>query len=86
MVIDLTLSTRRVGSLTKWEIDKSLDITSDHEVIGFEWIPLNPVTLEGKMDGAQSWDLNQLYADEQTLKAASKSWLELSKGRALIDA
>jgi hypothetical protein len=85
-VIDLTLSTRGVGALIKWEIDKSLATTSDHEVIVFEWLPLNAVILEGKKEGAHNWDLDPLYADEQTLEAASEDWLELSEGRAPINA
>lgn len=85
-VIDLTLSTRGVGALINWEIDESLATTSDHEVIVFEWTPLNAVILEGKKECAHNWDLDRLYADEQTLEAASEDWLELSEGRAPIDA
>jgi hypothetical protein len=34
-IIDLTLSTRNVGSLATWEIDSNRATTSDHEVIVF---------------------------------------------------
>ena len=34
-VIDLTLSTRQIGILDRWEIDQDLATTSDHEVIIF---------------------------------------------------
>ena len=85
-MIDLTLSTCRVGALIKWEIDNSLATTSDHKVIVFEWLLLNVVILKGKKEGAHSWDLNPLYADKQTLEAASEDWLELREGRAPINA
>lgn len=85
-IIDLTLSTRGVGGLAKWEIDESLATTSDHEVIVFEWTPLNAIILERKMDGARNWDIDRLCAEEQALEAASENWLELSEGRALVDA
>jgi hypothetical protein len=85
-VIDLTLSTRGIGPLINWEIDESLATTSDHEVIVFEWTPLNAVRLEEKKAVANNWDLDRLCADEQTLEAAGEHWLELSQGRALVDA
>ena len=85
-IIDLTLSTSSAGALAKWEIDESLATTSDHEVIVFEWTPLNAVILKGEKEGAQNWDLDRLYADEHALEAARENWLELSEGRVLIDA
>jgi hypothetical protein len=45
-IVDLTLSTHGVEALVTWEIDENLATTSDHEVIVFEWSPLNAGTLE----------------------------------------
>jgi phosphoribosyl-dephospho-CoA transferase len=48
-------------------------------------MPLNEVVLERKIDVARNWDIDQLYAEEQALKATNENWLELSEGRTLID-
>lgn len=85
-IIDLTLSTRRVGALVTWEIDESLATTSDHEVIVFEWAPLNAAVAERQINASQNWNINRLCSDEQALEAASEHWLELSEGRSLINA
>jgi hypothetical protein len=55
-------------------------------VIVFEWMPLNAVFLEGKMDAARKWNIDRLCADERALEAASEDWFELSEGRPLINA
>lgn len=85
-IIDLTLSTRRVGALVTWEIDEDLATTSDHEVIVFEWAPLKAGVPERQTNATQNWNIDRLCADEQALKEASKHWLELSEGRSLINA
>jgi hypothetical protein len=77
---------REVGALIKWEIDELLATTSDHEVIVFEWMPLNAVFLEGKMDAARKWNIDRVCADQRALKAASEDWFKLSEGRPLINA
>ena len=85
-IIDLTLSTRGVGALITWEIDELLATTSDHEVIVFEWMPLNAVVWEGKINAVGNWNIDRLCADEQALEAANEDWLERSERRPLINA
>lgn len=85
-VIDLTLSTRKVGALVTWEIDESLATTSDHEVIVFEWAALNAASSEKQVNATQYWNIDRLCSDKQALEAASEHWLYLSEGRSLINA
>jgi hypothetical protein len=63
-IIDLTLSTRGVEALIKWEIDENLATTSDHEVIIFEWMPLNAGNSEKQNNSTRNWNIDRLYADE----------------------
>lgn len=85
-IIDLTLSTRRVGALVTWEIDENLATTSGHEVIVFEWMPLSTGTSERRKNATQNWNIGRLCAQEQALKAANEQWLELSENRPPINA
>jgi hypothetical protein len=85
-IIDLTLSTRGVEALVTWEIDENLATTPDHEVIVFEWTPLNAGAPDRQSNATLTWNIDRLCADKQALEAASELWLELSEGRALIDA
>jgi hypothetical protein len=71
-IIDLTLSTRRVGPLAKWEIDEDLATTSDHEVIVFSWLPLCSTTTEREGKAMPNWNIDRLCTDEQTVKAAGE--------------
>ena len=85
-IIDLTLSTRGVGALVTWEIDEDLATTPDHEVIVFEWAPLNAAISERQINATQNWNTDRLCSDKQALEAAGEHWLELSEGRSLINA
>jgi hypothetical protein len=85
-IIDLTLSTRGVGALVKWEIDESMATTSDHEIIVFEWMPLNAAISERQRNATKTWNTDRLCTSEPALEAASEHWLELSEGRPPIDA
>jgi hypothetical protein len=49
-------------------------------------MPLDEVILERKIGVARNWDIDRLCAEEQALEAANENWLELSEGRALINA
>jgi len=57
-IIDLTLSTRGVGALVKWEIDESMATTSDHKIIVFEWMPLNAATSERQRNATKTWNID----------------------------
>jgi hypothetical protein len=83
-IIDLTLSTRRVGALATWEVDENLATASDHEVIVFSWPPL--VTPKDKKEPttAPSWNIDRLRADKQAMEAAGEHWRELSDLRVPI--
>lgn len=85
-VIDLTLSSRKVGALTTWEIDEELATTSDHEVIVFEWTPLNAAATDGPRGAPPNWSIDRLCADGEALKKAGEHWHELSEGRLLVNA
>lgn len=85
-VIDLTLSTGRVGPLATWEIDEDLATTSDHEVIVFSWLPLCSTTTEREGKATPNWNIDRLRVDEQAMKAAGEHWGELSDCRIPISA
>jgi hypothetical protein len=71
-IIDLTLSTRGVGALVKWEIDESMATTSDHEIIVFEWMPLNAAISERQRNATKTWNIDRLCTSEPALEAASE--------------
>lgn len=81
-IIDLTLSTRRVGMLAKWEINEALATTSDHGVIIFSWAPLGVTTAEREGLTSPNWNIDRLCADEEAVKSAGEHWRELSDRRA----
>jgi hypothetical protein len=83
-VIDLTLSTSKVGALSTWEIDEDLATTSDHEVIIFSWPPLSTTVAKEGEKATLNWNIDRLYADEQVMEAASDHWHELSHYRSTI--
>ena len=85
-IIDLTLSTCRVGPLATWEIDGDLATTSDHEVTVFSWLPLCSTTAEREGKATPNWNIDRLCADGQAMKAAGEHWGELSDCRMPISA
>ena len=85
-IIDLTLSTHRVGLLTAWEIDEDLATTSDHEVTVFSWLPLCSATTEREGKATPNWNISRLRGDEQTMKAAGEHCDVLSDYRTPISA
>jgi hypothetical protein len=85
-IIDLTLSTRRVGGLARWEADEDLATTSDHVVIVFLWSPLCATTSRGEDSVAPNWNIDRLCADEEAIKSAGEHWRELSDCRAPLNA
>jgi hypothetical protein len=84
-IIDLTLSTRKVGALARWEIDENLATASDHEIIVFSWPPLVAAKDKEESTTTPNWNIDRLCADEQTVKAAGEHWRELSDRRGPID-
>jgi hypothetical protein len=63
-VIDLTLSTRRIGALATWGIDEKVATASDHELIVFSWSPLVATKVRDESTTAPDWNINRLCADE----------------------
>jgi len=59
-IIDLTLSTRRVGALATWEIDENLATASDHEVIVFSWPPLAGTEGMREASTEPTWNIDRL--------------------------
>jgi hypothetical protein len=84
-IIDLTLSTRKVGALARWEIDENLATASDHEIIVFLWPPLVAAKDKEEITTTPNWNIDRLCADEQAVKAAGEHWSELSDRRGPID-
>jgi hypothetical protein len=84
-IIDLTLSTRKVGALARWEIDENLATASDHEIIVFSWPPLVAAKDKEEITTTRNWNIDRLCADEQAVKAAGEHWSELSDRRGPID-
>jgi hypothetical protein len=85
-IIDLTLSTRKVGTLATWEIDSDRATTSDHEVIVFAWAPLNNMTVAKGATAAPNWNIDRLCADEQATGEAGEYWHMLCEGRSPVEA
>lgn len=85
-IIDLSLSTRRVGPLVTWEIDEDLATTSHHEVIVFAWSPHIAAMSETRVGNAQNWKIDRFCANEQAMKEAGEHWHVLSEGRPIINA
>jgi hypothetical protein len=84
-IIDLTLSTRKVGALARWEIDENLATASDYEIIVFSWPPLVAAKDKKESTTTPNWNIDRLCADEQTVEAAGEHWRELSDRRGPID-
>jgi hypothetical protein len=84
LIIDLTLSTRRVGALAVLEIDENLTTASDHEVIVFSWPPLVATKIQNESTTAPNWNIDRLCADEKAMRAAGEQWHELGGRRAPI--
>ena len=72
-IIDLTLSTHRVGALAIWEIDENLATASDHKVIVFSWPPLATTKSTKEALPAPNWNINRLYVDEQAMVSPRSS-------------
>lgn len=85
-IIDLTLSSPRLGRLATWEIDADLATPSDHEVIVFSWTPLNPAGWTLDEPTRSAWNIDKLLGDETRLEQAAAHWHELDRDRPCIGA
>ena len=72
-VIDLTLTTARMGPLETWRVDQDYPTGSDHEVLVMEWGELERFLTPPSRE-VTGWQIQALQADPQALEAAKHAW------------
>ena len=85
-IIDLTFITIEIRPLDRQAIKEDLLISSDHELIIFEYLDLDLNEISPKTKGeVTGWKIDNLIIDSELKEKAQEAWNRLAQNRAIID-
>lgn len=84
-IIDLALSTVKLGFLTLWEIPEDHPSLSDHELILLRWGNISYDLPSKESAVPTGWDIHGLTKSLEDLESARVDWIGRSKSQKLLD-